>query len=246
MAAPVLSYYLFHTLAGLSPVLALSIGAAAAGLRAIYRSIRQRRINAFSAMMVLILAATLVMVLITGDARLIIARSALIPAIGGIYGIITTFLGKTLLYDVAMPLVTVKDPVLVRAWQGCWAWDRKFARRLRLLNLLWGIGFLASAVLRVVIVYSVPLSVGVLAGQLPTVVMLVTLGMLTWPLGRPLMTAMRARAAEDQAGAGAEAIESSTPLRTALIRTRANSTASTNATISGIAETITPSEIERL
>jgi hypothetical protein len=205
MATPVVSFYLLHAIFGVSAVVSLTIGAVAAGLRTVYRAARDRRVNAFSAMMMLILVAAVVLVFITGDGRLILAKSALIPAVGGVYGIITTFAGRTLLYDVGQPFVTRGDKRLVAAWQACWLTDAAFARRLRALNLLWGVGFVVGAVLRVVVVYRAPLDVAVLAGQIPTVGVLLVLGVLTRLIGPPLARAMRAKAQDLGAAAGPDA-----------------------------------------
>jgi intracellular septation protein A len=191
MATPVISFYLLHVLLGVDPVLALTVGAAAAGVRTIWRAVRERRLNAFSLMMLFILAATVALVAITGDGRLVLAKSALIPAVGGMYGIVTTFAGRTLLYDVALPFVSQGDPRRAAAWRLAWETDRRFADRLRLLNLIWGIGFLVSAVARVVIVYHVPLNVAVLAGQIPTLGGLVLLAGLTKVMSGPLSSGLK-------------------------------------------------------
>ncbi|MCO1580355.1 hypothetical protein M8C13_31820 [Crossiella sp. SN42] len=193
MAAPVLSYYLLHFLLGLDPVLALSAGALVAGVRTAVRSVRERRINAFSLMMVVMLGATLALVFVTGDGRLVLAKSAVMPFVGGLYGLATTFFGRTLIYDVGQPFVTRGDPARVAAWRECWARDPEFVRRIKLLNVLWGIGFVLSAVLRVVVVYRVPLDVAVLAGQIPTVAMLVVMAVSTWALGGPVRKALAGR-----------------------------------------------------
>ncbi|GAA2560945.1 hypothetical protein GCM10010435_35660 [Winogradskya consettensis] len=195
MAAPMISFVLLHLVLGVSPVIALTAGAFAAGLRVLYLAVRERRISAFSVLMLLIMAATIVLVLITGDPRLILAKSALIPALGGTWGIITNFVGRPLVFDVAGPFITKGDPELAASWRTAWEHEPEFVARLKLLNLIWGIGFLISAVLRVVIVYHVPLTVGVFAGQVPTLGGLVILILLTRRLGRPLMAAVHRQAA---------------------------------------------------
>lgn len=195
MLTPVASFYVLHFLFGVDAVVSLTVGALAAGARTAYRAVRDRRINAFSLMMMLLLGVTVLLVLITGDGRLILAKSAVVPAVGGTYGIITNFAGRTLLYDVAQPFVTRGDPRLVAAWQECWLTDTAFVRRLRLLNLLWGIGFITGAILRVVVIYQVPLDIAVLAGQVPTLGALAVLAVVTRLLGPPLVRATRRRAA---------------------------------------------------
>jgi hypothetical protein len=194
LAAPVVSFVVLYLILGVPPVIALSAGALAAGLRVLYQAARTRRISAFAVLMLIVMAATIALVFITGDPRLILAKSALIPALGGTWGIITNFVGRPLILDVATPFITKGDPRLEAAWRDCWQ-EPAFAARLRLINLIWGVGFLVSAVLRVVIIYHVPLSVGVFAGQAPTLLDLALLIALTNVLGRPLTAALRRRAA---------------------------------------------------
>jgi len=194
IGAPVVSFIVLYLIFGVPPVLALSAGAFAAGLRVSYLAVRTRKISAFSILMLIIMAATLVLVFITGDSRLILAKSALIPFCGGIWGIVTNYVGRPLISDVAWPFITKGDARLEAGWQDCWEREPEFAARLRLINLIWGIGFLLSAVLRVIIIYHVPLSIGVFAGQAPTLLDLGLLIVLTRVLGKPLTASLRRHA----------------------------------------------------
>ncbi|MFI6215144.1 VC0807 family protein [Nocardia brasiliensis] len=191
MAAPVVSFVVLHLVFGVSPVIALSIGAVVAGLRTVWRVLTERRVNAFSVMILVMLLATLLLVFITGDPRLVLAKSAVMPFVGGVYGLITNYVGRAVVFDVVAPFVTKGEPRLVAAWEGGWAHDAQFRGRLRLINLLWGVGFIISAIARVVIIYSTPLDVAVFAGQLPTLITLPVLICMTVRLSGPLRAALR-------------------------------------------------------
>ncbi|AFU00994.1 VC0807 family protein [Nocardia brasiliensis] len=191
MAAPVVSFVVLHLVFGVSPVIALSIGAVVAGLRTVWRVLTERRLNAFSVMILVMLLATLLLVFITGDPRLVLAKSAVMPFVGGVYGLVTNYVGRAVVFDVVAPFVTKGEPGLVAAWEGGWAHDAQFRDRLRLINLLWGVGFIISAIARVVIIYSTPLEVAVFAGQLPTLVTLPVLIFTTVRLSGPLRAALR-------------------------------------------------------
>ncbi|WP_018542745.1 VC0807 family protein [Streptomyces sp. MspMP-M5] len=195
MAAPAVSFFVLHFVFGAGPVLALSVGAAAAGLRTVVGCVRTRRLSAFPLMMMVTLVGSLVLTFVTGDARLVLAKSAVVPALGGVYGLVTTYFGRTVINDVVTPFITKGDPRLIAAWDAAWAEDPVFVRRFRLLNVLWGVGFVVAAVLRVVIVYTTPLSVAVVVSPLPTLAALISLALVSRVLGRPLLATMRARAA---------------------------------------------------
>src|SRR3569833_2349071 len=100
MLAPVVSFYVLHFLFGVSPALALTAGALVAGLRGAYRAISERRIDAFPMMMMVLLAVSVARVFLTGDRRLVRAKSAVTPIVGGLYGLVTSLFGRTVLYDV--------------------------------------------------------------------------------------------------------------------------------------------------
>lgn len=197
IGAPVVSFIVLYLIFGVPPVLALSAGAFAAGLRVLYLAVQAHKITAFSVLMLIIMTATIVMVFITGDPRLILAKSALIPFCGGTWGIISNYVGRPLISDVAWPFITKGDTRLEAGWTDCWEREPQFAARLRLINLIWGIGFLFSAVVRVIIIYNVPLSIGVFAGQAPTLLDLALLIVLTKIMGRPLTASLRRHAASE-------------------------------------------------
>jgi intracellular septation protein A len=191
MLAPVVSFYVLHFLFGVGPALALTAGAVVAGLRGAYRAVSERRIDAFPLMMMVLLAVSVTLVFLTGDPRLVLAKSAVTPIAGGLYGLVTSLFGRTVLYDVLTPFVTRGDPGLARRWNAAWDTDPGFVRRIRQLNVLWGIGFILGGTARIVVVYSVPLEIGVLAGLVPTVLMVGGLVLITWLGRRPLTAVLR-------------------------------------------------------
>ncbi|RSM44887.1 hypothetical protein DMA12_15200 [Amycolatopsis balhimycina DSM 5908] len=192
LLAPVVSFSLLHYLFGVPPAPALTAGAVVAGLRGAYRAVTERRIDALPLMMTVLLAVSVLLVFLTGDARLVLAKSAVTPIVGGLYGLVTNLFGRTVFYDVLTPFATKGDPALLARWESAWDTDRRFARRIRQLNILWGVGFVLGGTARIVLVYRLPLDVAVLAGLAPTVVMVGGLMLLTRLLWRPLEAVLRA------------------------------------------------------
>jgi hypothetical protein len=195
MLAPVVSFYLLHFLFGVGPAIALTAGALVAGLRGAYRAVTERRINAFPLMMMVLLAVSVLLVFLTGDPRLVLAKSAVTPIVGGLYGLVTNLFGRTVFYDVLTPFATKGDGVRLARWRTAWDTDPVFVRRIKLLNVLWGVGFVLGGTARIVIVYSVPLEIGVLAGLAPTILMVGGLVLTTWMLRRPLSAVLHPDAA---------------------------------------------------
>jgi hypothetical protein len=111
---------------------------------------------------------------LTGDPRLLLAKSALLTARAGLYCVVIC-LGRPLCYETAKPFATGGDPDRLADWEFAWQHSAALRRSLRVLTMVWGVDFLAESVARVVIVYSLPMNQAVLAAQIPGVVAIVVL-----------------------------------------------------------------------
>lgn len=186
MLVPVCSYGLVHGILGADAVVALTTGGLAAGLRGVVRGVRDRRLAAFPLMMTALLGISVLLTFLTGDARLMLAKTAVTPVVGGLYGLASHLVGRTVLYEVITPFATGGDPDRAAAWDTAWHREPAVRRRIRLLNLLWGVGFVAAGVVRLVIVYTVPLDLAVVVSQLPMLAALAVLALVTRWLWGPL------------------------------------------------------------
>jgi hypothetical protein len=171
---PVIAYYALH-LAGASDFTALLVASAVAGVRVLWTAVRQRRFNAFATVMLLVYGVGLVLALATGDARTLLLRDSFVTASVGLVFLVTAWIGSR-----PLTLAASESFAPGRAAEMAqeYATNPYFRRGHRLSSTVWGLGLIAEAVIRVPIVYLLPISVAVGLSEALLVIALV--GLMVW------------------------------------------------------------------
>ncbi len=171
---PVAAYYLLNVL-GVSDWVALLTATCLAGLRVVWGVVRERALNPFAAVMLIVFGLGLVLSFATGDARFLLVVKSLTTGVVGLFFLVTAVRGRR--------------PLTLAAQQS-WSPDaadelaREYAtnphvrRGHRLCSTVWGLGLIAEALLRVVIVYLLPLDVAV--GASSALLVATIAGLLVW------------------------------------------------------------------
>lgn len=168
-----LGYYGLR-MAGTSEWVALLGGAAVAALRVVWVAVRNRRLNAFATVMVVVFGLGVLFAVIGGDVRFLLLKDSATTGAVGLTFLVTTAFRR--------PLTLAA----IQSWQPRNAeaiaemYDERPAARhgFRLSAVVWGIGLLVEALLRIPLVYL--LSVDVVVG-LSAVMMVGTLvGLIGW------------------------------------------------------------------
>lgn len=171
---PVIAYYGLHLL-GASDFTALLAASAVAAVRVVWTALRQRRFNAFATVMLLVYGVGLVLALATGDARTLLLRDSFVTASVGLVFLVTAWIGtRPLTLAASESFAPGKAADMAREY----ATNPHVRRGHRLSSTVWGIGLIAEALLRVPIVYLLPVSVAVGASEALLVVTLV--GLMVW------------------------------------------------------------------
>jgi hypothetical protein len=162
VALPVALYYLLRG-AGLGELSALLISGSAPAAHTVYSAVRHRRLDAVGAFTLTVLAVSAVGSLLADSPRLALARNGVFTGLAGVWFLITLVTSRPFTYQAVLSLLPGRTARLERVWQA----DAGFRRVWRGLTLLWGVGMLLDAVLRVVMAYSLPVdSVPALDGAL--------------------------------------------------------------------------------
>lgn len=173
LVVPTLGYFILHAL-GVSDTWALTISGSGAAILTVINTIRRRQIDTVGVLVFLELALSVVLSVVTHDPRLILARAALYVAVAGVVAIGSALIGRPLTYASAAPMATKGDPVRARAYAAAWDNSAELRRIHTQLSLLIGIGMIAYAVLRVVIIYSVSsVAEAIWAQEVPGLVLIV-------------------------------------------------------------------------
>jgi intracellular septation protein A len=155
IGAPVIVYYALHLL-GASALLSLAAATAVSLGRILYVAVRDRRLDGFAVLMGATFGIGLVLTLITGDPRIALAKDSVMTGVIGVAFLGSCVVGRPLMFAMARR-------VLPEARQAeaddRWRNDPGYRRRLVVLSLIWGVILLAEALVRIVLVYTLPVDV---------------------------------------------------------------------------------------
>jgi hypothetical protein len=154
--------------AGLSEYAALLAGTVAAAGRIGWVLVRDRRLDAFAGFLVLMFAAGTALTFLTGDARLMLAKDSATDALAGLVFLGSVLLGRPLAYTAAQRFA---GPAGAPALRARAATDPALRRRFRTISLVWGSGLLGESLLRLPLVYLLPLDAAVGASKVLMVAM---------------------------------------------------------------------------
>lgn len=125
--------------------------------------------------MLVVFGVGLGLAFMTGDPRMMLAKNSLSSAIIGTGFLVSLALGRPL----TLIAFQTWQPRNAHAWQESYESDPLVHRMFRRAAIAWGIGLLASAALRLPIVYLLPLDVAVVAAAVPGAVIMGGLGVWT-------------------------------------------------------------------
>ncbi|MFC4117799.1 VC0807 family protein [Nonomuraea zeae] len=175
---PVAVYYACRRL-GVAEECSMLLGAAAALVRVLLAAVVGRRFNGLAALVCAGFAAGALLTLVTGDPRFLLAKESFLSGLLGLLLLGSCLVGKPLMYAL-MRRLTAGDPGKLAEWERLWASAPQFRKVFLTLTLVWGAGLLAESIVRVPLIYSLPLDVMV---GLSTVLQLATFALLIgWSL----------------------------------------------------------------
>ena len=173
VGAPVVAYVL-HLL-GASDWVALLASSAVALLRIGWVAVRRRSLNLFATVMVVVFGLGLVLSFVSGDPRFLLLKDSFVTGAVGL-----TFLATVLVGNRPLTLAARQgwSPAEADALAQEYRTDADVRRGYRFTSTVWGVGLLAEAVLRVPLVYLVP--VDVMVGLSTAMLVAVLVGLSVW------------------------------------------------------------------
>lgn len=186
-ALPPLAVFFILRACGVSNVIAYTAGGIVPLTRLIIDRVRQRPFNAISGVIAALLFVSVILAVLTHDARAVIARG------GVIYLVIATVAAVSI--PTRKPAVLLLSRhVAVRSNPEAAHWfDERFAdpqavRAMRIVTAGWAVGFAVSAALCVGLAYTLPISVAAVASSLIEPLAVLLLAAVTVPFLRRTMT----------------------------------------------------------
>ena len=163
IALPVLVYYALHLL-GADDWVALLAATAAAAARIVWGVVASRTINLFATVMLLVYGLSLVLALATGDPRMLLFKGSLIT--GGVAAVflVTAFSRRPLTLAAAQTFEPDRAAEIAEEFRTV----PNARHGHRVSSTVWGAGLLAEALLRVPVIFLLPIPVatGISEGML--------------------------------------------------------------------------------
>ena len=154
---PLLVYYGLHAV-GISDYPALLAGTVVAGLRVAFVALRNRRLDGFAAFLMTVFAVGLALSFATGDVRFMLAKDSVGTAVAGLIFLGTCVVGRPISFYAAQRFST--STTRTRTWWATiWETSPVFRRRFRVMSIVWGIGLLVEALVRIPLIYLLPVHV---------------------------------------------------------------------------------------
>jgi hypothetical protein len=126
--------------------------------------------------------------LISGDPRFILIKESLLTGVFGLVCLVSLLLPRPLMFYFGRQFAGGGDPARAAAFEAMWRYPR-FRAVNRNMTVVWGVGYLAEAAVRVVLSFAVPIPVFLLVS--PVLALGVTIALISWTLAYARRSARR-------------------------------------------------------
>jgi hypothetical protein len=157
---PLAAFYGLH-LVGATDWVALLTASGAAAVRLAWGAVRDRRLNPFAVIMLVVFGIGLALALIGGDPRFLLLKDSVTTAAVGLTFLVTTLFGRPLTYLAMQSFNPGKARYLAQRYDE----NARIRHGYRRTSLVWGVGLLVEAAVRVPLIYLLPVSVMVAVSQ---------------------------------------------------------------------------------
>ncbi|KOT99545.1 membrane protein [Streptomyces rimosus subsp. pseudoverticillatus] len=203
---PIASYYLLTGAFGLSTLAALAWSGALPAARSLWSLVRERRLNAVATLMTATNIIGLLLSLVAGDERLMMAKDSAVSSTFGLAVLVSALIGRPLMAPVLKPWITKGDAARSAAWDRLTAESAWFRRVQRRHSAVWGAALLGECVARVIGAFTLPVDTMVWLGTVMLIAAMVLAVVASGVIGIDKMEKLvRAEAAAEAAPAPADA-----------------------------------------
>jgi intracellular septation protein A len=162
--------------AGAGNVLALTAGAFVPALRVLISVVSERRVERSAALVLVMFVLSIALAFVTGNARFVLARDSVFTMLVGVYLLGSLLVGRPFIYYTMRRFVVAgSEEEAKKRWERAWRNSKEFRHTLRVLTLAWGVGFVAEALVRLVLIYELPVSTMVIVSPALFIALLVVL-----------------------------------------------------------------------
>ena len=172
---PVVGYYALHLL-GVADWPALLTATGLAGLRIAWVAVRRRSLNLFATVMLVVFGLGVLLALVRGDARFLLLKNSIVTGAVGLVFLATLVRGTPLSLAASQSFQPARREEIRHEYDT----DPRVRHGHRLSSAVWGAALLVESLVRVPLVYLLPVSVMVGVGEAMTIATFA--GLITWNL----------------------------------------------------------------
>lgn len=152
MVAPMILYYVFRAV-GFNELFSLLLSAIPPLIHTLYGIIKHKKVDTIGAFILFIIALSAAVSVISGDPRAILVRGAVLTGLIALWILSTIFLARPFIFRAMETLFPGKRKILDELWRE----DAAFRSIWQRLTVLWGVGLLVDAVIRLGFAYTLPI-----------------------------------------------------------------------------------------
>ncbi len=154
---PFLIYTLLKNYTQLSDFWALVISSIPPIIDSLVSVIRKGRIDLIAGVVLLGIAVSIILIFLGGSPRLLLIRESFFTAAFGLAYLVSFLFPRPLGFYFARHFVTGNVPEKVAWFNSLWQYPG-FRSSMRLSTLVWGLGFVLEAVVRIFLVFTLPIA----------------------------------------------------------------------------------------
>jgi hypothetical protein len=189
---PLVGYYGLHLL-GVADWPALLAATAVAAVRIVWVAVRERSLNLFATVMLVVFGLGVLLALVSGDARFLLLKNSIVTGSLGLLFLATAFWGTPLSLAASQSFQPARRAEIRREYDT----EPLVRRGHRVSSTVWGAGLLTEALVRVPLVFLLPVSVMVGVGEAMSIATIA--GLIGWTVWyvRRAAAAERARSSAE-------------------------------------------------
>jgi hypothetical protein len=187
VGAPLVAYYALRLL-GASEWVALLVATLAAGVRLVWVAVRARQVTWFAAVMLAVFGLGLALAFVGGDARFLLVKDSFGTALVGLVFLASLLGGKPL----TLSAFQTSQPWKAREMEEFYRTIPPVRHTFRLSAVVWGVGLLLEAIVRIPLIYLLPIDV--MVGVSTAMMVAVIVGLSLWNGWYGARTGPKARA----------------------------------------------------
>jgi hypothetical protein len=170
---PLVGYYALHLL-GVADWPALLVATGLAALRIVWVAVRERSLNLFATVMLVVFGLGVLLGLVSGDTRFLLLKNSVVTGVVGLLFLGSVLVGRPLSLAASESFQPARRAEIRHEYDT----DPHVRHGHRLSSTVWGAVLLAEAAVRVPLVYTLPVSVMVGVGEAMSIAAFA--GLISW------------------------------------------------------------------